>query len=182
MTVSPELRTERLRLRPFAESDAAFVLDLHSRWDVQRFIGREPRLMTDLTEAHERIERYRATADGIHGAWLVADAASGTPHGTLLLKPLPASAGVPDTHETEIGWHLHPDAWGRGIATEAASAVLAHAFACGLGRVLAVTHPDNTASQAVARRIGMVAEGLTDRYYDTVCALFRADADPVMRR
>lgn len=41
--------------------------------------------------------------------------------------------------------------------------------------MLAVTHPENVASQAVARRIGMRDEGLTDAYYDTTCALFRID-------
>ena len=61
------------------------------------------------------------------------------------------------------------------IATEAARRVLEHAFDAGLERVLAVTHPDNAASQAVARRIGMRDEGLTDAYYDTTCRLFRVD-------
>ena len=70
----------------------------------------------------------------------------------------------------EIGWHLHPDVWGRGIATEAATRVLGHAS--GLRRVVAVTHPDNEPSQRVARRLGMRDEGLTDRYYDTTTRLF----------
>jgi RimJ/RimL family protein N-acetyltransferase len=40
--------------------------------------------------------------------------------------------------------------------------------------IVAVTNPDNVASQAVAERIGMTARGLTDRYYNTTCALFTA--------
>ncbi|NEB07143.1 GNAT family N-acetyltransferase, partial [Streptomyces sp. SID13726] len=36
----------------------------------------------------------------------------------------------------------------------------------------AVTHPDNAASQAVCRRIGMTHRGTTDAYYGTTCELF----------
>jgi len=97
------------------------------------------------------------------------------PVGTILLQHVPASG--PDesyvaSGDTEIGWHFHPDAWGRGWATEAAAAVLAHGFARGLERVVAVTHRDNTASQAVCRRIGMTYRGTTDAYYGTTCELF----------
>lgn len=167
------LATERLVLRRFDESDVDFVFDLYSRWEVQRFIGRVPRVIADRVEAVERVARNAAFDDDPHGIWLIA-AHTGERYGALLLKTLPASGGMPST-ATEIGWHLHPDAWGRGIATEAARRVLRHAFESGLPRVLAVTHPDNLASQAVARRIGMRDAGLTDAYYDTTCRLFRVD-------
>ncbi len=172
-----ELETARLRLRRFDEGDVDFVFDMYARWDVQRFIGRVPRVMASRDEAVERVERYAAyDAPGPDGIWLIADRATGERFGTALLKGIPASG--PDllpSGETEIGWHLHPDAWGQGIATEAAARVLEHAFAGGLDHVLAVTNPDNAASQAVAQRIGMRALGLTDAYYSTTCALFRAD-------
>jgi len=77
--------------------------------------------------------------------------------------------------DTEIGWHFHPDYWGSGYASEAASAVLAHAWASGLERVVAVTNPENTASQAVCLRIGMRHDGQTDRYYNATCELFVAE-------
>ncbi|GAA0405989.1 hypothetical protein GCM10009541_56480 [Micromonospora gifhornensis] len=67
---------------------------------------------------------------------------------------------------------MHPDARGQGYATEAADAVLRDAFGRGLPRVLAVTEPDNHASQAVCRRLGMTALGRTTRYYDTINELF----------
>lgn len=90
-----------------------------------------------------------------------------------------SDASRPPSAETEIGWHLHPRAWGRGSATEAERRVLRHAFVGGLDRVLAVTHPDNAASQAVALPIGMRDEGETDAYYDTRCRLFVIDrGDP----
>jgi RimJ/RimL family protein N-acetyltransferase len=173
--------TPRLVVRSWTQSavDVDFLFDMYSRWEVQRFIGRVPRPMVDRTEAAERVDRYARWADDEpNGIWLIADRESGERFGTALLKSLPATSvddPLPPSGETEIGWHLHPDAWGKGIASEAAHGVLAHAFATGLERILAVTHPDNTASQAVARRIGMREEGLTDAYYNTTCALFRID-------
>src|SRR4051812_13354233 len=40
------LATSRLDLRPWKRDDADFAFDLYSRWDVQQFIGRTPRVMT----------------------------------------------------------------------------------------------------------------------------------------
>jgi RimJ/RimL family protein N-acetyltransferase len=63
---------------------------------------------------------------------------------------------VPEFDETEVLWALHPDAWGKGYATEVARAALVHGFeTLGLGLVFAVTLPDNRASQAVMKRIGL---------------------------
>lgn len=172
------LTTDRLSLRPFAVEDADFIFDMYSRWQVQRFIGREPRVMTDRTEAEALVARQAALDHPVHGVWMITDRDSGSPFGVVLLKPLPASgpeAPLLPSGEIEIGWHLHPDAWGHGYASEAARSVLDHAFAAGLPRVMAVTHKDNAASQAVARRIGMRDEGSTTSYYNTTCELFRID-------
>lgn len=172
------LRTERLVLRPFTLDDVDFLFDMYSRWEVQRFIGRDPRVMEDRTEAIARAERLAALEHPVHGVWAITDATSERQYGALLLKDLPASgpsAPLEASGETEIGWHLHPDAWGRGFASEAASRVLGHAFDGGIERVLAVTHPMNTASQRVAQRIGMKDMGITDDYYNTTCSLFGID-------
>ena len=56
----------------------------------------------------------------------------------------------------EIGWRLRKDAWGHGYATEAARAVLEHAFTIlGLDEVVSFTAVPNEPSRAVMRRIGM---------------------------
>ncbi|TDK27883.1 N-acetyltransferase [Arthrobacter crusticola] len=169
--------TDRLALRNWTEEDAGFVLDLYSRIEVQRFIGRSPHLMVDPAEAHERLEAWRRRDDGVHGIWAVEVDETRRLAGVLLLKPIPLSAGVSDpAGETEIGWHFHPDFWGRGYAAEAASAVLQHGFAQGLERVVAVTHLQNRRSQRVCERIGMRHLGVSTRYYDTACELFAAPA------
>lgn len=175
------LTTQRLTLRPFNLDDADFLFDMYSRWEVQRYIGREPRVMTDRAEAMERAERLAAHEHPMHGIWAITDTKTGHPLGALLLKDLPASGDVEPLQpsgDVEIGWHLHPDAWGRGYATEAASRVLQHAFDHDAPRVLAVTYPQNEASQRVALRLGMKDLGLTDAYYNTTCALFGIDRIP----
>lgn len=177
------LETQRLLLRAWTRADTDFVFDTYSRWEVQRFIGVVPRVMADRGEAEAAIARWRALDDHrVHGVWAVQRRdgdALGPLLGTLLLKPIPASSDqgpLPASGDVEIGWHFHPDAWGRGYATEAAARVLAHAFAAGLAEVVAVTNPSNTASRAVAERIGMQHQGQTARYYDATCELFTATA------
>jgi RimJ/RimL family protein N-acetyltransferase len=53
--------------------------------------------------------------------------------------------------EVEVGWRLHPAAWGHGYATEAGRAALETAT----GPVIAIIDPSNTPSIAVATRLGM---------------------------
>jgi RimJ/RimL family protein N-acetyltransferase len=175
------LQSDRLTLRPWRDDDADMVLDLYSRLEVQRYIGAVPRLMEDRDQALARIAAWRAIDHPVHEVWAVCLTGDDTPVGTLLLKSIPASDS-PDTPndravpsgDTEIGWHFHPDRWGNGYAVEAAKTVLAHAFAAGLDRVVAVTNPANHASQRVCTRIGMRHLGRTDAYYNVACELFEA--------
>ena len=171
------LTTDRLRLREWTFDDVDFVFDLYSRWEVQRFIGREPSIMRDRDEALARITRWRGLDDPSHGIWAVEHAETGLLLGTMLLKSIPASSTADPllpSRDTEIGWHFHPAAWGHGYAQEAAAEVLRHAFTVGPPVIVAVTHPENTASQAVCRRIGMLHLGQTDLYYNIQCELFSA--------
>ena len=60
----------------------------------------------------------------------------------------------------EIGWRLARSAWGHGWATEAATAVLQHAFGpLGLSEVVSFTAATNTRSEAVMPRLGMQRVG-----------------------
>ena len=60
----------------------------------------------------------------------------------------------------EIGYGLHPDHWGRGLATAAARRLLEVSFTeLGLHRVFATCDPRNVASGRVLRRLGMTHEG-----------------------
>lgn len=173
MHIPIELTTERLELRPWRDDDAAFAFDLYSRWEVARFLGRAPAVLTDPADAVRRIARLRALEDDLRAFRVVSVAATGEPVGTVMLQPIPASGPEPlrPSGDTEIGWHFHPDHWGRGYAAEAAGALLAAALR-DLDRVVAVTYPENAASQRVCERIGMRRVGPTDAYYNVRMELF----------
>lgn len=157
--------TDRLVVRDWADSDGDRVFDIYRRWEVSRWLGAAPKVMTDRDAASRVIERWNArNEDLVFGIWAVEEKASGTVAGTVLLVPLPEAAD--SKGEVEVGWHFHPDAWGRGLATESARGAIAHGFKAGLGEIYAVVRPDNGPSLAVCRRLGMQPLGLTSRWYD----------------
>ncbi|MEP6991764.1 MAG: GNAT family N-acetyltransferase [bacterium] len=86
----------------------------------------------------------------------------------------------------EIGWALHPDAWGRGYALEAARASMDYAFtALGWVDVIHSIHPDNAPSQQLARRLGSVNRGagrLPAPYEDDPIELWGQTRDDWMSR
>lgn len=175
MHIPTELATDRLVLRAWRDDDAAFAFDLYSRWEVARFLGRAPAVMTDPADAARRVARLRALEDDLRAFRVVSLASSDEPVGTVMLQPIPASGPEPlrPSGDTEIGWHFHPDHWGHGYASEAAGALLDAAL-IELPRVVAVTYPENTASQRVCERIGMRRLGPTDAYYNVRMELFAA--------
>jgi RimJ/RimL family protein N-acetyltransferase len=162
--------TARLAIRPWTSADAEALFDIYSRWEVARWLGATPRAMDTMDQAGRRIEAWAAVSepDPTYGVWCVLRRDTGTAVGTVLLIPLPDGAG-----EVEVGWHLHPDHWGNGYATEAARAVVQRGFDAGLDEVLAVVNPDNDPSQAGCRRLGMEHLGTTTRYYGMPLELFR---------
>jgi len=173
------LVTDRLVLREWSRSDAdrAFLFDMYRRPEVRRYLG-NGQVMTEPGEVEALLDRWTGLADGILGVRAV-ETADGERLGSVLLKDIPWSEGVGDgrPEDIEIGWHFHPDAWGSGYATEAAAAVLALARAHGIPRIIAVTNPANTASGAVAARIGLRPVGETSQYYDTTCVLYELAGD-----
>jgi len=61
---------------------------------------------------------------------------------------------------TEVGWGLHPDAWGKGYALEAAVASLNYAFdVLGWSTVIHLVNPLNVRSRRVAERLGATLRG-----------------------
>ncbi|MCA0145554.1 GNAT family N-acetyltransferase [Blastococcus sp. LR1] len=167
------LCTERLRLRPWttAPDDLARLDDLYGREEVTSWLGGPP-----TVSMAELVGRWHAVheADACYGCWAV-ERPDGLPAGTLLLKPLPRGVG-----EVEVGWHLHPDSWGHGYATEAARAVINRAFGLGLPEVYAVVRPGNDRSLAVCRRLGMVPLGRVRHWYEVELEAFRLMAPVVV--
>jgi len=162
--------TERTLVRLWRDDEADRMFDIQRRWEVAQWLGDDPKVMQDRSEAVTSIARWRERfADLRFGLWAVEEKATGVTAGSVLLVPLPNGDG-----EIEVGWHLHPDAWGRGLASEAGSGALAKGFADGLDEVFAITHLTNSRSQRVCRRLGMTDLGVfTDRWYRGESQVFR---------
>ncbi|MEV5340004.1 GNAT family N-acetyltransferase [Streptomyces sp. NPDC052676] len=152
-----ELRTERLLLRPWRDSDLAPWAALNTDPEVRRYLPGVPgRERTDAAVA-----RFQADLDARGwGFWAVEVRGTGEFIGFTGLDPV--EEGQPFTG-VEAGWRLARSAWGHGYATEAARAALAFGFAeLGLPEILAVTAHDNLRSRAVMRRLGMTYDPADD--------------------
>jgi RimJ/RimL family protein N-acetyltransferase len=173
-------RTERLIVRPYTAEDRSFVLDMYSRQEVQRFIGTQTPLAS-MEEAADLLMRWRSATsiNPLLGICAVTLRATRKPVGTVMLKMAPLSADaqpMPLSDDYEVGWHLHPDYWGHGYATEASAGALQRGFQAGIAEILSVMHPDNAPSRRVAQRLGMVYVGRTRRYYSAEADVYRATA------
>lgn len=150
MGACPTIETERLTLRPFRDDDVdAYTAVLQSP---------QVRASLHLPEHVGRYEAWLGMAQQL-GQWELR----GTGQWALEEKSSGAFVGRAGTHfperadwpGIEVGWALHPDHWGKGYATEAGAAAVAYAFAAHDADALySVILPENTASQAVAKRLG----------------------------
>jgi RimJ/RimL family protein N-acetyltransferase len=144
--IPTEVETERLLLRRPVESDVAGLLPLFDAQVVRYLDGKVP-TFDDM---------WRAVATWLghwdmrgYGMYTWVDRVTGAVVGRGgLWNP----SGWP---QLEVGWTLGRQHWGRGYATEAGRAALDLAWEhLAPDWVCSVIHPDNAASQAVARRLG----------------------------
>ena len=147
------IETPRLRLRRLRPADEAALIALDSDAHVMRYVGSPPGVRTPV----ETVERVRQRMEADHGQggwWIVESRDDGIFHGVGLLLPMPEGGDV------EVGYRLARRSWGQGIATEAASALVDHAFLrLALPRVVAVVYPDNLPSRRVLAKLGFTHDG-----------------------
>jgi RimJ/RimL family protein N-acetyltransferase len=153
----PDLRTDRLTLRSWRESDVQPWAEMNADPQVREHLGD---LLTRAQSAASAA-RFQAELDERgFGFWAVEVRSTGEFIGFTGLDQVDEDmpfAGV------EIGWRLARAAWGRGYATEAALASLAFGFeSLALPEILAVTTVTNLRSQAVMGRIGMTSDPAED--------------------
>ena len=142
------IRTDRLRLRNWRESDRDAFARLNAAPEVTQDLGGP----LDRIESDAKFDRYVAAFER-HGfcRWALEDLS-----GQFLgyAGVMPSRDGHPLGPHADIGWRLVRAAWGRGYATEAAKASLRDAFErVRLKEVLAYTTADNVRSQAVIERL-----------------------------
>lgn len=166
------LATARLILRPFVPGDAETHARLYGDPEVTRWLGDGP-WVGEAARVRSRtaLERFAETwATHGWGVWAVTDRASGDVMGQCGLKPLVVDPGA--APEVEVLYAFERRYWGRGLASEAAGAALAHGFGpLALPRIIAVARPDNRPSRAVLEKLGLVHErdvtlaGIPAAYY-----------------
>ena len=157
------LETERLCLRHLVPGDFEFVLAMFGDPLVMRFAGDELRdeaFTRDWLEA--RIAAYAEHGFGFYGV-VSKDTGEYCGHVGLLAQEV---EGRP---ETEIGYWLRSQDWGKGYAVEAAAACRDYGFdVLGKERLVSLINPDNHPSRRVAERIGMRLERMAAwRGHDT---------------
>lgn len=147
------VETPRLRLRTWARSDVPSVLALFGNPDVLEFTGADPFRTAEeaerFIEASQRLQEQHGFCE-----WAVEEKSGGEFVGAC------GVAHFDGRPELGLGYHFLPGFWGKGYATEAASASVRHAFtSLGAGLLAAMTDPRNIGSQRVLERCGFQLVG-----------------------
>lgn len=171
MWYTPLIETDRLRLRRLSPADEPDLIALDSDHAVMRYVG-SPAGVKSPEVTLERVRQRIATDHGQLGFWRIEARGDGTFHGLGALIPMPTGQDV------ELAYRLVRRVWGQGIATEAGAALVDYAFRtlC-LPRVVAVTYPENAASQRVLTKLGFAAHGERD-YKGARTVFFVREAPP----
>jgi len=148
---TPVFKTSRLIVRGWRDDDVESWVQMNADPKVMKFLLR--RYTRELSESIVRA--IRETLERVGYGWWVVEVRGGLSFaGVICLQDVPFSA--PFTPAREIGWRFAFEAWGRGYATEAASAALGFAFdQLNWNEVVAFTSVANVRSQRVMQRLGM---------------------------
>ena len=151
-----ELRTERLLLRQWREEDAGPLAAIYAQPEFQEHMGPQT---PDAAERH--VERFgREWQENGFSQWAAEDPETGALIGRLGLLRHRDWPEAPDP--VEVGWVLHRDWWGHGLATEAGRASL-DLWRTELDdpQLISITTPGNVRSRAVMERLGLTERGST---------------------
>lgn len=157
----PVLDTPRLRLRPLVDGDVPALFAVFNDPETMRYWTSPA--MKDIAEAEallRDIERH-AEAETLF-QWGIARRDDDLVIGTCTVFRIDR-----EHRRCELGYILRRDHWGHGLANEALTAIVRHAFgALGLHRLEADIDPRNFASIRLVERLGFKREGhLRERYF-----------------
>jgi len=150
----PIFHTQRFILQTPAEKDIPALIDIVGDWEVASRLARIPH---PYTEEHARFFLDEVVPGEL--VWSIIDRASGIMAGAVGLAPYAQEAGT-----IELGYYLGRRHWGKGIATEAGSVVVAYgAGLVGQHRLRSGYFADNSASGRVLEKLGFVKLGTSER-------------------
>jgi RimJ/RimL family protein N-acetyltransferase len=152
----PPLSAGGVVLRRPEPGDVAWITDACNDRELSRYI---PAIPYPYTEADARAyaeHAARGWAEGSGATFVIAEVPGGLRLGMIELHLFAGDPGL-----AEVGYWLHRQARGRGVATTAVRLVAGWAFGpLGIGRLNLQTAPENRASQRVAERAGFTREGV----------------------
>lgn len=146
-----EIVTPRLKLRSAREDDLEAMHAVLSDPRATRWWSTPP---------HETLDQTRV--------WLDSMIANGPNHPDFVVERDGLVIGKAGFWKLpEVGYILHPDHWGQGLAREAVAAAIDHVFATrGLDGLTADVDPDNAASIRLLERLGFVRTGFAERTWN----------------
>jgi [ribosomal protein S5]-alanine N-acetyltransferase len=146
------IETHRLILRPFEPADVEAAFGWFGDPVVMRFTVTGPDKSIEETRTRLTYFENHQQAHGF-SKWVILDAASGVAIGDSGLLVLPECGWI------DLGFRLSQSHWGRGLATEVASAWVRAAFdESRIHRLGAFVHPENVDSIRVLEKLGFHAE------------------------
>lgn len=163
------IETDRLILSPYTPADAPAIVRNVNRPEVARMLESVSLPFTEA-DALARIEVRQC--DETRFTFAIRERATGDVIGEI------AAAGT-DGGTPRLGYHIRPESWGRGYASEAVGAALDHAFgALGWSQIEADSFDDNTASVRILERAGFIRIGASTcgspaREDDMTSSIFR---------
>ncbi|MBK8955232.1 MAG: GNAT family N-acetyltransferase [Saprospiraceae bacterium] len=147
------LETARFILRDIRPEDLEGFYELDSDPEVHRYLGNCP--VTDKEQLSKVIESIRKQyLDHGIGRWAVIEKTSGKFIGWCGLKWVTDTLNGHQNYH-DLGYRIVRSSWGKGVATECASATLEYGFhEMGLKKIYAAVHLENLASQKVLENTG----------------------------
>lgn len=154
MTVE-QLLTPRLLLRPWDQADVPTMAAIYADPKVGEWVGG----VIGIGETESRIQASaRHWQERGFGVWAVEEQASGRLVGRTGFTHWDEWTASP--HDAEIGWTFSSAVWGRGYATEAASAALSWARRrSDLRQIISIAVPHNRRSRRVMEKLGFSYQG-----------------------
>ena len=150
------IETSRLLLRPWQPDDLAEFTRLLTDPEVTRYIVlNQPFTPEDVIAVSDRtLEQWEHNG---FGPWVAIEKATGRWVGRIGLSEIQDWPGL---DKVEVGWELHQEFWGRGLATEGGRAAVRYGFeVLGLARIMSATMATNAASRRVMDKCGLRFQG-----------------------
>ena len=160
MSFPEEIETERLFLRPFAPRDLGSLVENLGNWEVTKWLSSNVPYPYTTKDGEEFI--VGAIADFKAGSsirYAIEDKATGRHIGGIRIFSV--------TPETEIGYWVCPDFWGRGLGVELLNGITRTGFNGGVIKCfVAQTAADNIGSRRILEKAGFIHQGAVPEEYN----------------